>query len=135
MGGRTRDAMLADDRARAKLDPWWWVPVLVIGMLVTGSANTLSKKFAYQTESPVNNGGEKELWHKPWTCNRTPPPPLDRNRIPRMRARAAELHFSSADLGAAIYDIECCIPDGRCFCPHEPPPTQSSDGLRGRMWW
>jgi hypothetical protein len=28
-----------------------WIPFLVIGMLVTGSVNTLSKKVAYQTVS------------------------------------------------------------------------------------
>ena len=39
-----------------------WVPFLVVGMLLTGSANTLSKKVAYQTES------DGEHWHKPWTC-------------------------------------------------------------------
>ena len=39
-----------------------WVPFLVIGMLLTGSANTLSKKVAYQTES------DGQHWRKPWTC-------------------------------------------------------------------
>ena len=39
-----------------------WIPFLVVGMLVTGSVNTLSKKVAYQTVS------ENHKWTKPWTC-------------------------------------------------------------------
>lgn len=45
----------------------WWHVALVVGMLVTGSTNTLSKKLAYDSTARGLDGTVKK-WDKPWTC-------------------------------------------------------------------